>query len=69
MTRSRSRGSSPILGSVRLPDVDTPVDLAIYVDAINMVRDLGASTSSAQPVETVVQRRNSKLRLVAFPDA
>jgi hypothetical protein len=57
-----------ILGSVRLPDVDTPVDLAIYVDAINMVRDLGAPTSSAEPVETVVQRRNSKLRLVAFPD-
>lgn len=58
-----------VLGSVQLRGVDALVDLAIYVDAINMVRDLGAPTSSAQPVEMVVQRRNSKLRLVAFPDA
>lgn len=57
-----------ILGSVQLPGVDRPMDLAIYVDAISMVRELAAPTASAHAVETVVERRNSTLRLVAFKD-
>lgn len=57
-----------ILGSVQLPEIDRPMDLAIYVDAISMVRELAAPTASAHTVETVVERRNSTLRLVAFKD-